>query len=156
MSGIYVCIVILVLVLSVVCWPTRKKSENYSITLGMLAPQNKFYAKCTHDCVREKTGDAYPGQFQWLCTDKCANIAESRIQSGIPDLTIKEYQRHGGGQGGPHWDSEYLESMYCMNDITTWCKERYCAFSDHSDCMEGCIKMKGVDCAGGMVGGWLP
>jgi hypothetical protein len=133
-----------------------KTHERYSITLGMLAPQNKFYAKCTSDCVREKTGDSYPGQFQWLCTDKCANIAESRIKNNVPDLSTEEHQRHGGGKGGPHWDSEYLESAYCMNDMITWCKERYCPFSNHADCMKDCIKMKGVECSGGLVGGWMP
>jgi len=157
MSAIYVWVAVVAIILvAFICLSTNKSREKYSITLGMLAPQNKFYAKCVHDCVRDKTGDSYPGQFQWLCTDKCAETAKNRIQNNIPDLTSAEYQRHGGSQGGPFWDSDYLESEYCMNDIESWCKERYCAFSNHSDCMEGCIKMKGVDCGGAVVGGWMP
>jgi len=159
MDKIYIYTIISIIVLTIFVYllhDNDKTLEKYSITLGMLAPQNKFYAKCTHDCVRDKTGDTSPGQFQWLCTDKCADIAKSRMKNGVDDLTSEEYQRHGGSSGGPHWNSEHVESEYCMNDIKSWCEERYCAFSNHSDCMEGCIKMKGVDCGGAVVGGWMP
>jgi len=138
----------------------KKSKENYAITLGMLAPQNYFYAKCTNDCVRDKTGDSSTGQFLWLCTDKCAEIAKAREVQGVPDLTKEEYQRYtvydSNLQLNSMWDSEYLESSYCMNDVAKWCEQQYCPFSTHPWCMKDCIKMKGVDCGGAVVGGWKP
>jgi hypothetical protein len=132
----------------------RKNTEKYQIALGMIAPQNYFYAKCTNDCVRDKTGDSSNGQFQWLCTDKCAEIAKARMDQGIPDITRDEYQRYYANSAvGSYWNSEYLESNYCMNEITQWCRERYCPYSNHSDCMEGCIRMRGVDCGGAVISG---
>jgi hypothetical protein len=137
----------------------------------MIAPQNYFYAKCTNDCVRDKTGDSSTGQFLWLCTDKCAEIAKSRMEKGIPDLTREEYQRYttmlpaGGStsgisknfgninRGNDIWNSEYLESNYCMNDVANWCAEKYCPFSNHPWCMKDCIKMRGVDCGGSVIAG---
>lgn len=71
-----------------------RKKEDYSIALGMIAPQNYFYAKCTNDCVRDKTGDSSTGQFKWLCTDNCEKVARARMEQGIPDLTREEYQRY--------------------------------------------------------------
>lgn len=138
-------------------WYTYKKTENYQIALGMLAPQNYFYAKCTNDCVRDKTGDSSTGQFQWLCTDKCAEIAKAREKHGIPDISRAEYQRYyADSMPGTYWSSPYLESAYCMRDIEQWCREKYCPFSNHSDCMKGCINMRGVDCAGTLVAGGQP
>lgn len=165
------------------------RKETYQITLGMIAPQNYFYAKCTNDCVRDKTGDSSTGQFLWLCTDKCAEIAKSRMEKGIPDLTREEYQRYNtnnqttgiSSSGLPKnirniiqgnnmkavsrssdspnyvkhnmWNSEYLESNYCMNDVANWCAEKYCPFSNHPWCMKDCIKMRGVDCGGSVIAG---
>jgi hypothetical protein len=151
----------------------KTTKEKYQIALGMIAPQNYFYAKCTNDCVRDQTGDSSNGQFQWLCTDKCAEIAKARIDQGIPDITRDEYQRYyvkhvpsarARAEGtddisyrnssvSSYWDSEYLESNYCMNEITQWCRERYCPYSNHSDCMQGCIRMRGVDCGGAVISG---
>lgn len=138
-------------------WNRNSQKEKYQLALGMLAPQNYFYAKCTNDCVRDKTGDSSTGQFQWLCTDKCAQIAKARERQNIPDISREEYQRYYTERvQGSYWSSEYLESSYCMRDIEQWCRETYCPFSNHQDCMKGCINMRGVDCAGSLVAGGKP
>lgn len=157
----YTFLVIAACAIGVVAYCVWKKyyttTEKYQIALGMLAPQNYFYAKCTNDCVRDKTGDTSTGQYQWLCTDKCAEIAKAREVQGVPDLTKEEYQRYTlDHMPGTYWSSEYLESNYCMNDVTKWCAQQYCPFSSHPWCMKDCVKMKGVDCGGAVIGGWKP
>ena len=139
----------------------KRDKEGFSIILGMGAPQNRFYSKCVDDCLRDKTGDSYPGQFQWLCTHKCLNVANTRRDAGIPDLTSEEYQRHIQPLLPPpldkpcNWESNDLEGCYCLQDVKTWCEQRYCPFSKKEDCIPDCMRVHGVQCGGqGVTGGW--
>ena len=166
--GIFLIVVIVIIFSSK---SSLKNKENFSITLGTLSPQNRFYSKCTDNCYRNKTGDSSPGQFLWLCTDKCQDIANSRIAAGIPDLTEEEYQRHSFvkdieiGQRGslPHievkessWNFNDFEGDYCLKDVRKWCEERICPFAKNEGCMESCPRVYSVQCGQGVTGGWMP
>lgn len=146
-----------------------KITENYSITRGMLAPQNKFYNKCVDDCFRNKTGDSANEQFLWTCTDQCEIIAMERNNyhpptvfpdlpykvNPIPDLTDKEYQRHS--ECFDLKDTNKINECYCMKDISTFCEQRVCNDSfDKNGCITDCITKKSPDCKLGLFGGWRP
>lgn len=147
-------ILLLIIVLAVtVVWlftKSRPTLENYSTVLGTLAPQRRYYNKCINNCARNKSGDSGTGQFKWLCTRDC-EIRASKRDGDRPDLTAKEYQRNG-----PLWDSDLLENDYCLKDIGTLCKERYCPYSNHPNCVKDCVRVRSGDCIGPAVGGWMP
>lgn len=162
-SSYYFCIFVAIVTIILIYLFKNPTQENYSITLGMGAPQNKFYGKCVNDCVRNKTGDSSPGQFLWLCTDKCQEMATARISQGVPDLTDSQYQRYNSQHLGDKsstdlnmWLSPYVESNYCLNDIKSWCKERICPFAKNKGCMDSCMRVNAVKCGGSIVGGWMP
>lgn len=80
-------ITIAIIIIIILYFIFRKKTkENMPITIGMLAPQYKFYDRCINDCYRDLTGDSAPGQFLWFCTDKCQDKAMMRAELGIKDL----------------------------------------------------------------------
>jgi hypothetical protein len=144
------------IILLYIIYPKPKAlAEKYSIVLGKLAPQSRFYNKCINECERNKSGDTGTGQFKWLCTRKCEDVAAKLVNMGeyahlyntkkwpLTDLTAEEYQRNN-----PLWDSEFLESDYCLKDMKTLCQERYCPYSNHPNCVRDCVRVKGVDCGG--------
>jgi hypothetical protein len=146
-----------------------KITENYSITRGMLAPQNKFYNKCVDDCFRNKTGDSANEQFLWTCTDQCEISSLERMKYHPPtvfpnlpfkvrpihDLTDKEYQRHS--ECFNLKDYNKINECYCLKDISTFCEQRVCNDSfNKNGCIVDCITKKSPDCKLGLFGGWRP
>jgi hypothetical protein len=167
---LYVTAVVLIVSLVIILYNKNKKSEKFSITLGTLSPQNKFYSKCTDNCYRNKTGDTSPGQFLWLCTDECQTIANARIKAGIPDLTDEEYQRHSfvnkdllnrkninnTADSNNLWDYSNFEGVYCARDIKSKCANVICPFAKNLGCMDSCMRTNLVQCGSGVTGGWKP
>ncbi len=131
----------------------RAEIEGYAITYGTMGKQRNYYDKCVNDCFRNHSGDSGTGQMLMTCTDECQILANERIVAQIPDITMKQHQRHH-----EECDEKYdLETCYCMNDIKDFCRERICFQSkDQVRCMDSCIKVKGVDCLNDMMGGWRP
>jgi hypothetical protein len=85
-------IIVAIIIIVILYFLFRKKTkENMPITIGMLAPQYKFYDRCINDCYRDLTGDSAPGQFLWFCTDKCQDKAMMRAELGIKDLEDTDY-----------------------------------------------------------------
>jgi hypothetical protein len=128
--------------------------EPFQIDVGMLNPQNKFYAKCTDTCYRDISGDSSPGQFKWLCTDSCQEKANNRILAGVPDLTDMEYERHN------KLDSCLLANdrsmCYCLKDRKQDCEQK-CAFSrmPFDVCTLDCMRTRASNCLDGLYGGGL-
>ena len=144
--------------------------EGYQITLGMLKPQRRSYDRCVSDCVRNRTGQDYNGQFRWTCLNQCQEqineIASHNIQS---DMTDEEHQRHSECMSSRTMSD--VDECYCKKEIRVFCNERVCnnsfdkslvdtpefPFSQGKEkCIESCIRVKTPDCTSGMSGGWLP
>lgn len=145
--------------------------EGYQMTLGMLKPQRRSYDRCVSDCVRNRTGLDYNGQFRWTCVNQCQEETNEIISQNIQsDMAIEEHQRHfecmSGNKAMPD-----VDECYCKNEIKIFCNERVCnnsfdkslvdtpafPFSQGKEkCVESCIRVKTPDCTSGMSGGWLP
>jgi len=122
--------------------------ESFQINLGMLHPQNKFYAKCTDNCFRKdatNSGDSSPGQFKWLCTDACQEKANNRILAGIPDLTDFEYERHNAPNSC--YSSTEPDRCFCYKERKEAAKQ-FCTFSKlpFDYCIESYMRTRAVNC----------
>lgn len=143
-----------------------KGFENYQIVLGTAHNQQKFYGKCIDDCWRDLNGDSSPGQFKWLCTEKCQEVANARMSAGVPDLTDAEFEKHNsmnatnkGYYACPQntLDPYELSKCYCLDERLNWCKEVICPFNRNSQtqCVADCMRTRAVDCMS-MQGGGQP
>lgn len=174
--GVTVCVVIMVAVYFIQKYKPQKSKEKFGIALGMLAPQRRFYDKCTGDCYRNFTGDSSEGQFLWLCNDYCEEKAMARVALGLPDLTEDQHERHsycqtdfinasnisfdgivGGGLPIVKQQLKSPDECYCLDDTVVYCREQICPHSKNpKQCLKDCFRTRAVQCKSGMFGGWKP
>lgn len=127
--------------------------EDYSIVLGMLGGQKRFLDQCNEYCFKSlaNQGDqfAYPGMYNWKCTDKCQDLALKRLAEGKGDISYGEYMNFKDWKGETD-----IEGKECIKDVESWCRQIYCPFSSSPGdlCMSDCLRTRSRGCLSGMYG----
>jgi len=125
------------------------KKEMFAQTLGTLANQRRYYAKCTDDCFRNHEHlfhDNFSG-MELLCHQKCTIDSEERSKEGVPDLTPAQFQRHSSEIK----NSDDPELDYCLADIKDNCNMNECVFAKNpQECKKACMRVNQYKCFSGL------